>query len=281
MDGYDRQRVADGVRLCDAGHFSDAIRVLTGVQQRNPRDSFVLCQLGHAHMNNAEDLTHSTAIAEKCFRKAIEVDPEYGRAYKKLCEWYSAHGDWKTAVELATKALSVKRADFSALLERAAAYSSMHKDKEALADFDLYMSKTELPKDYRHRLKIQVQRAGLLENMKQYDRALAVYRSLLKEHYEDSIVFREVACLKAMHKPDEALKSLNSLIAHNKFDDNGYLNRARLYESIGKHKEAITDYSTSIDLSPSTTALKERASVYDKMGRKDLAEKDRKEADRL
>jgi tetratricopeptide (TPR) repeat protein len=102
-----------------------------------------------------------------------------------------------------------------------------------------------------------------------------------KEHYEDSIVFREVACLKAMKKPDEALKVLNQLIAHNKFDDTGYLNRARLYESLGKHKEAITDYSTSLDLSPSPTALKERASVFEKMGRKDMAEKDRKEADRM
>lgn len=281
MDAYDSQRVNDAIRLCDTGHFPEAIRVLTGVNQRNPKDAFVLCQLGHAHMNNAADLTHSTAIAEKCFRKAIEVQPQYGRGYKKLSEWYSAHGNWEMAVKLATQALAVKQPDVTALVERAGAYSMLHKDKEALADFELFLSKTPLPKEQRHRNKIYLQKAGILENLKQYDKALAVYRTMQKEHYEDSIVFREVACLKAMKKPDEALKVLNQLIAHNKFDDTGYLNRARLYESLGKHKEAITDYSTSLDLSPSPTALKERASVFEKMGRKDMAEKDRKEADRM
>ena len=68
MDGYDTERVNDAIRLCDTGHFPEAIRILTAVNQRNPKDAFVLCQLGHAHMNNAADLTHSTAIAEKCFR---------------------------------------------------------------------------------------------------------------------------------------------------------------------------------------------------------------------
>lgn len=281
MDRYDTQRVNDAVQLCDSGHFPEAIRILTGVNQRNPKDSFVLCQLGHAHMNNAADLTHSTAIAEKCFRKAIEVDPQYGRAYKKLSEWYSAHGNWQMAAKLATQALTVKRPDISALVERAGAYSSLHRDKEALADFELFTSKTRLPTDRRHREKIYLQKAGLLENLKQYDKALTVYRTIQKEHYEDSIVFREVACLKAMKRPDEALKCLNQLIAHNKFDDTGYLNRARLYESLGKHKEAVTDYSTSIELSPSATALKERANVYDKIGRKDLADKDRKDAERI
>lgn len=281
LDRYDTQRVNEAVQLCDSGHFPEAIRILTGVHQRNPKDSFVLCQLGHAHMNNAADLTHSTAIAEKCFRKSIEVDPQYGRGYKKLSEWYSAHGDWQMAVKLATQALTVKRPDISALVERAGAYSSLHRDKEALADFELFTSKTPLPTDSRHRKKIYLQKAGLLENLKQYDKALIVYHTMQKEHYEDSIVFREVACFKAIKRPDEALKCLNQLIAHNKFDDTAYLNRARLYESLGKHKEAVTDYSTSIDLSPSTTALKERANVYDKIGRKDLADKDRKEAERI
>ncbi len=281
LNNYDTQCYNEAARQCDGGHFQNAIRILTELIKRQPNNPRILVELGHAHMNNADDLTHSTEYAGKCFRKAIELDPEYGRAYKKLCEWYSAHGDWQNAVKYATKALSVKKPDNGALNERACAYSNLHKDKEALADFDAFLHNINLPKSGRYTWKIQLQRAGLLENMKEYDKALAVYRLLLKDNYEDQIVFREVACLRAMHKPDEALKCLNNLIAHNKADDTGYLNRARLYESLGRHKEAVTDYSTAIDLSPSTTYYRERASVYDKMGRKDLGDKDRKEADRL
>ncbi len=84
-----------------------------------------------------------------------------------------------------------------------------------------------------------------------------------------------------MNKHEEAIKSISFLIKKNKQDDSSYLTRARLYENLGKHKEALADYSTAIELQPSTTALKERASVYAKIGRKDLAEKDRRDADRI
>ena len=143
------------------------------------------------------------------------------------------------------------------------------------------MRKAKMPAPGRYRDKIDLQMAGTYENNHEYEKALAIYRKMLKNRYEDSLVLREVTCLRGMGKPDEALKVLNALITHNKADDIGYLNRARLYESMGKHAQAIRDYSTAIDLSPSTTYLKERAAVYDKIGRKDQAERDRKEAERM
>lgn len=281
MDGNDTRLVNQAVRLTDAGNFPDAARILQGVHQRNPKDVFVLVQLGHCAMNSAADLTNGSVFGEKCFRKAIELDPQYGRAYKKLAECYNGRGDFLNGVKYTTKALSVKKPDLDALRERAGALSNLNREKEALADIDLYIKRNENRIRGRIYQMVHMQRAAILENLKQYDKAVAAYRALLKRNYEDQVVFREVTCLRAMHKPDEALKSLNELIAHNKMDDTGYLNRARLYESLGKHKEAISDYSVSIDLASSTTALKERAAVYDKMGRKDLADRDRKEAERL
>lgn len=281
MDRADERLVNEAIRLADAGNFPHAARILQRVHQRYPKDTFVLVQLGHVSMNSAADLTNGTILAEKCFRRAIELDPQFGRAYKKLAECYDGRGDFLNGVKYTTKAMSVKKPDMDALRERAGALSNLKRDKEALADIDLFINKYSTHLRERDVKKVQLQRAAILENLKQYDKAVAVYRGLLKLNYEDSIVFREVICLRAMNKPEEALKSLNKLISRNKADDTGYLNRARLYESLGKHKEAISDYSVSIDLASSTTALKERAAVYDKIGRKDLADRDRKEADRL
>ncbi len=281
MDSQDARLVSEAVSLSDKGNFPHAARILQAVHERNPKDTFVLVQLGHASLNSAADLTRGTAYAEKCFKKAIEIDPQYGRAYKKLAECYNGRGDFLNGVKYTTKAMSVKNPDMDALRERAGALSNLNRDKEALADIDLFMKKYRGLLRERDKKKVLLQRAAILENLKQFEKAIAVYRELLKLNYEDSIVFREVECLRAMNKPQEALKSLNTLIARNKADDTGFLNRARLYESIGKHKEAISDYSVCIDLASSTTALKERAFVYDKIGRKDLAARDRKEADRL
>ncbi len=272
----DERAFEEALNLCHLGHYGAAKRILRGIQSRHPNDVYVLTELGNAYMNDYNDVEGGVEKAEKCLRHAIEIDPEYGKAYSVLAECRDSLGDFAEGIKLTTKALAVKKPCPDAYLERAGAYSRMKRDKEALADIEEYIKRC-----IKVERKYLIQRATILENLKQYDRALVEYRKLLKEKYEDQVVYREVACLQAQHKTDEAIRTLDTLVNHNKQDDTGYLSRARLYESIGKHKEAIVDYSRALDLQPSTNALKERATVYEKMGRKDLAEKDRKEANRL
>jgi tetratricopeptide (TPR) repeat protein len=281
LDGYDQRRLSDALRLSDRGNFPQAIKILSALAERNPRDVDVLTTLGNCYMNDAADLTTGFRKAEVLFRKSTQIDPEFGHAFKKLGECYCLRGDYENGLKMCTRAIQVKRPDLDGLRERASAYSNLHRDKEALQDMELYMRKAKMPAPGRYRDKIDLQMAGIYENVHEYEKALVIYRKMLKNRYEDSLVLREVACLRGMNKPHEALEVLNALISHNKADDIGYLNRARLYESMGKHAQAIRDYSAAIDLSPSTTYLKERAQVYEKIGRKDLAERDRKEAERM
>ena len=274
--GVDQRDFDEAMRLCALGHYGSAAKILREEQRKHPNDVFILTELGTAYMNDYNDVSGGVDKAEKCLRRAIQLDPEFGKPYCRMAECCDAKGDFEAGVKYATKALSVKKPEYDALRERAGAYSNLKRDKEALVDIEAFLKKT--PKIEKKHL---VQRATILENLKQYDRALAEYRKLLKVKYEDQVVYREVACLQGLHRPEEAIRSLNTLINHNKQDDSGYLTRARLFESLGKHKEAVDDYSKAFELQPSTNALKERATVYDKMGRKDLAEKDRQEAARL
>ncbi len=276
VEPYEHKELEDALRCSELGDFVQSARILRNLHKHHPNDVFILTKLGDAYMNNIQDLSESTKLAEQCFKRAIEIDPQYGEPYAKLAECAGARGDFDLGIKLSTKAMTVKEPDFSALKERAAAYSHLKRDKEALADIDHYL--TFKPKNTR---KLLLLKASILENLKRYGEALIQYRAFLKEHYEDQLVYREVACLEGMNKPDEALKTLDHLILHNKEDDAAYLTRARLNEKQGRHKQAIADYTASFDLQPSTKVLKERAAVYDNMGRKDLAEKDRREAERL
>ncbi|MBX9952426.1 MAG: tetratricopeptide repeat protein [Candidatus Obscuribacterales bacterium] len=275
-DGADRREFDEALRLGALGHYGESARLLREIQRKHPNDPYVLTELGTAYMNNYNDVQNGTDKGEKCFRRALQIDPELGKAWARLAECYDARGDFVSGVKFATKALTVKKPDFDGYHERAGALSNLKRDSEALKDIEMFLQKHQNPER-----KYFVQRATILENLKQYDRAVAEYRRLLKDKYEDQVVYREVNCLQAMGKPEEAIKCLNALIAHNKQDDTGYLSRARLLESMGKHKEAIADYSKAYDLQPSKAALKERAAVYEKIGRKDLAQKDRREIDRL
>ncbi len=272
----DAQEFNRSLMLTRAGHYLEATKLLRSIQKRHPNDANVLCELGCSYERNFNDGAQGLDNAQKCFERALQLDPQCGRAYYGLSMCYNSRGDFKRGVEMATKALTVKKPELDGLQERAGALSNLKRDKEALADIELFIKK----KNTKDR-EVFVQKATILENLKRFDLALLEYRELLKAHYEDSLVYREVACLQALRRPEEAVKSLSNLIKKNKQDDSSYLTRARLYESMGKHNEAVADYSCAIELQPSTTALKERAAVYQKIGRKDLAEKDRRDADRI
>lgn len=272
----DKQDFKYARSLIEAGHYLEATRLLRSIQKRHPNDVNVLCELGCSYEGNFSDGAQGLDNAQKCFERALQLDPQCGRAYYGLAMCYNSRGDFAKGVELATRALTVKKPELDGLQERAGALSHLKRDKEALADIELFIKK----KNTKDREAL-VQKATILENLKRFDLALLEYRELLKAHYEDSLVYREVACLQALRRPEEAVKSLNILIKKNKQDDSSYLTRARLFESLGKHNEAISDYSRAIDLQPSTTALKERAAVYQKIGRKDLAEKDLRDAERI
>jgi len=272
----DRREFDEALRLGSLGHYGESARLLREIQRKHPNDPYVLTELGTAYMNNYNDVQNGTDKGEKCFRRALQIDPELGKAWARLAECYDARGDFVSGVKFATKALTVKKPDFDGYHERACALSNLKRDREALKDIEMFLQKHQNPER-----KYFVQRATILENLKQYDRAVAEYRRLLKDKYEDQVVYREVTCLQAMGKSEEAIKCLNVLVSHNKQDDTGYLSRARVLESMGKHQEAIADFSKAYDLQPSKAALKERAAAYEKIGRKDLADKDRREIERL
>lgn len=272
----DAQDFNEALKLTKAGKFLEATRLFRSVQARHPNDVNVLCQLGFSYERNFNGGAAALGSAQKCFERALQLDPECGEAYHGMALCVDSRGDYVKGIEYCTKALKVKKPDLEGYRERAGALSNLKRDKEALVDVETYIKKTNT-KDP----EVFLQKATILENLKRFDLALIEYRALLKAHYEDSLVYREVACLQALHKPEEAIKCISSLISKNKQDDASYLTRARLYESLGKHKESLADFSTAIDLQPSTTALKERASVYDKIGKKELADKDRRDADRI
>lgn len=262
-------------QLIRDGHHDQASVILEKLCRLHPNNASLLVELGQTYLNDTNEMAGGQIKSEKCFRKAIKMDPEFGKAYYHMSEWANAQCKYDLAIQMSTKALTVKRPDTQAYMERAATYSNQHKDKEALADLDKFIS---LRKRDR---KAFERRASILENLKLYERALADYRVMQNEHYDDGTAFKEARCLEKLNRQGEAITCLNNLLKHNDDDDAAYEARGNLLVKQGKLKEAVADYSKAIQLLPSATLYKERADTYEKMGRKDLAARDRKEAERL
>jgi tetratricopeptide (TPR) repeat protein len=78
----------------------------------------------------------------------------------------------------------------------------------------------------------------------------------------------------AMHKYDLALSSFATAIKLQPKDDGCHRARASCYTKMQRYKEALTDFSEAIAICPSAKTYRARAKVYEKLGKKDLAEKD-------
>ncbi len=258
-----------------AGHLDKASEILSQLYRKQPQNVPLLVELGETYLNDSNDMAGGLIRAEQCFRKAIKIDPEFGKAYYMMTEWANSQSKFDLAIQMAGKALSVKKPDYQAYMERAASYSRQHKDKEALADLDKYVALHKLKRNGYER------RASILENLHLFERALADYRTMQKIHYDDAAALKEASCLDKLNKNEEAMTCLTNLLKRNPEDDAGYEARGKVQVKLGRLKEAIADYTRAIQLIPSPTVYKERAAVYEKMGRKDLAEKDRHEAERL
>ncbi len=263
-------------RLMDAANYTVARPALRAMIKKYPKEPMLFVWLAKAYSNDPDNLRTGFEKAEQCLKHAVEVDPGFGKTYTQYSEWYSAQGNFPKAIEMATKALHAKTPDLGAYEERAHAYNSMKRDKEALADIEQALKHVT----GKHRRKILLSKASILENSKQYERAIADYKEILKEDYEDTVVYREVKCYEQLNRFDEAVKLISELIKKNPEDDTSYQMRARVYTKQKKYIEAAADYSKAYEFLPTPSILRERAKVYDLMGRKDLAAKDRDRADK-
>lgn len=257
------------------GNFNEANRLWRELLRRHPNNPEFITEVGNSYYEDSSNLATGAVLAEKFFRQSIKVDPNYGKAYAKLAKFYNSKGNYAEGIRYATLGINAKRPDDYAFIERAGAYSSLHKDREALADFNEYMKRGHYGRDEL------IRRGAVYENLHEFEKALADYDVVLKQSYEDQVVLRKLICLQTLRRYDEAIREVNKLIARNKMDDAGYLARARIYSKMSKPKEAIADFTRVIELAEAITVYKERAKEYEKLGRKDLAAQDMKSAARV
>jgi tetratricopeptide (TPR) repeat protein len=267
--GYQRAQA-----LIKKGKHGQAAKILSEMVSREPQNVALLLDLGEVHLNDLNDMAGAHMKAEQCFKKAIKIDPQSGRAYRMMSEWAIAQGKNDFAIQIASKAVLAGKPDHKGFLTRATALENQKKEREALADLDKYLTREQDKKAYK-------KRAAILEKMHNYARALSDYRSIQKNSEDGDAALREAVCLEKLNKNEESIARLDKLLKQSPEDDAAYEARGTARAKLGRLQEAAQDYSKAIQLLPTASLYRLRANIYEKMGRKDLAAKDRKEAERI
>ncbi|MBI5171323.1 MAG: tetratricopeptide repeat protein [Candidatus Melainabacteria bacterium] len=264
--------------LIHRGSFVAAQVPLRRAIKLDPNNGLLYWDLGRACYNNMDDMENGLAEAERCFRKCIQLTPGNASVYASLSNLLLIQKRYEEAIQVCDAGLKVKPPSSTCLGNKAAALSGLNRNQEALLVTDLYIAASESKSTLKSALE---SKAGILENLRRYSDALAVYKQLDANGHQDSYLFKQVDCLEKLGQSDEAVRVLTVIIARNRRDEDALARRARVYGRKGQLKKAEADYTKALSELKTSSFLRERAEIYKRMGRQDLYQADLKAAERL
>jgi tetratricopeptide (TPR) repeat protein len=152
--------------------------------------------------------------------------------------------------------------------------------KEAVQDYTTLLEKFPGRNDY-YDLEA---RAQLYQALDQPEKALADLTEAISRSPKFDEAYEDRAHLyEKIGKPEKALEDYSSLIKMNPGDYTNYFARGKLLLKMKRYAEAVADLSKSIEIEPqmSSKFYESRAEAYSKLGKNDLAAKDRATATQL
>jgi tetratricopeptide (TPR) repeat protein len=203
--------------------------------------------------------------------------------YLVLARLYDANKQPRKAVDALTLAIKLSPGSKELYKARAAIYAGLGEKEKALKDYE-QLSKME-PKS----LTAYFQQGQVLESMNKYDDACVVYKKMLpldetKQKVPlKAIAYKRLAILSSNKgKVKEAVAYLTEAAKFDAEDDEPLRLRGFEHIKLQEYQKAVDDFTEAIDIVPeSSSNFAARAGAYAKLGKTELAEKDRKEALRL
>jgi tetratricopeptide (TPR) repeat protein len=192
------------------------------------------------------------------------------------------HKNYKRAVPFLDHAIKLAPDDGRLYLDRGSALFWMEEYQRAMADFT-----TALKLDPKSSWKSYELRARCRSELGDFKAAVTDISNAIKvekDPHNKAFLFKERATYYInLGQPDKAIADVDSAIATRPKEYYNYSRRAALYASLHQYQKAVEDYSTAIKLHDGRfddldRIYSSRANAYEKLGRKDLADKDRKQA---
>jgi tetratricopeptide (TPR) repeat protein len=214
--------------------------------------------------------------------KAPQASTRPSYVYSQNAEQAVIHNNIGEAIRLATQALQADPFNARAYFIRGKAHSLYDDPKNAIKDFDMGMKldpKAADSFDFDWCSKS-------LWTLKQSKASMDILNKGIQLK-PTAFLYGDRANQRRLEKDDAgALDDMNKAIKLDPTARTVYLERARVYREKHQYEKAIPDYSEVAKLSKKdgedaiyTYALRERAECYDKVGKSDLAGKDRKVLD--
>lgn len=257
----------------DKGHPLEARKRLQWICAQPNATPPMYCALADTYIDfeGREDNTAGSKLAKDGLRIALQKDPQCGHAYKCLSAFSNLEGQYADAAQFATKALSVNKADYGALRQRALAYSHLNRFEDAIKDQQAFIA-------HNHTTPINYMLLGDLQQaVKKYSDAEANYRMALTSGpaYHDRCFNLLLKCLRLQGKEAQVTAEISSQLAKDPTDPGLLDLRGQSELKMKNYQDALRDSNAAIKESPLSMYYDHRAAVYDALGQKQQAADDR------
>ncbi len=237
-------RLAKAIFLRQANQLDEALATIAKVIQLSPENgnSFILQGEIYRQQNRIEE-----ALAS--FDKATELAPQAPGPYQNRGEIYRLQKEYEQAIAQFNEVLKVQPGVLLTLLHRSDAYMANKQLEEALADIEIVLKKQPLVA--AHRL-----RAEILTKMGRLDEAVQEMVRVSEAMPDKPELKMQLALYYLVDKkPRKAIEAYSDVLdlAQNNFS--ALQARGDIYLNIGKHAEAIADFSRALKIKPEDTTL--------------------------
>lgn len=226
---------------------------------------------------NLEIRYNDPGKAERDFRDAVRVEPTSADALMALADFYRARSNWPEAEATYGKILATDPKDRAALSGLAATYAAEGSPEKA--EQEVMKAKQTLsadPDGYRIL-------GDYYFDIGRYDKSLAEYESLYRDHPKDLRVKKNYVQLLILNNRTEDAKKLDTeLLKSNSRDTDALVYQGQILGQQGHASDSIPVFDTVIKTAPdSAEAHYFRGVAYNEIGKPDLAQTDWREAIRL
>jgi tetratricopeptide (TPR) repeat protein len=176
---------------------------------------------------------------------AINLNPEYYKAWNNRGCVLSTLGRYKEAITSFDEALKVKSAYKAAWKNRGLALHYLCHYEEAISSFDKALQLQSDDYQAWHGRGLAVDGLGRTEE------AIASYDKALQYNADDPDVwYNRGVALSELGRDEEAISSYDKAIKIKQSDENAWNNRGYALSSLGRHEEAIISYDKALEIKP-------------------------------
>ncbi|KAL1920559.1 uncharacterized protein VTP21DRAFT_936 [Calcarisporiella thermophila] len=201
-------------------------------------------------VGNCFSLKKEHDMAVKCFRRAIQIDPQFAYAHTLSGHEYMSIEDYDRAQTSFRSAIRADNRHYNAWFGLGMVYSKLGKCEQS---------------DYHFRRAVEINPAnavlvsciGMVQEQKNYlSDALSTYNAASRINSESAIVlFKKAKVLIKMRRYSEALRELETLKDLAPEEANVYFLLGKLYKQLGERTKALSHFTWALDLNPKMSHL--------------------------